>query len=103
MPSGGKGDIIGNAGRIGLEDNRLRHGPPSGRHPTSLRKDRTLREYLVKVKDSDVWSLRTAFRHLTACRIVGIDLDDGWIKRLTSSETRNGCGLKDLYYVERPA
>jgi hypothetical protein len=68
---------------------------------TSLGKDRSVKKYLLKMGDRDSWSLRTAFRHLMTCRIVGVNLDGTWIRRFISPKAKKGRGLRDNYYMMR--
>jgi hypothetical protein len=75
--------------------------PFSEDHLTSLSKNQSLREYLLKREDTDSWSLRTAFRYLMACRIVGVDPDDAWIRRLISSRVKKDHDLEAQYYIKR--
>ncbi len=67
----------------------------------SLGKDRSIAEYLMKMEERDAWSLKTAFRHLMACRIIGVKLDETWIRRLVSFRARQDHNLRDSYYLKR--
>ena len=75
--------------------------PFSERELVSLSKDSSIREYLMKIEDRHSWSIRIAFRHLMACRIVGIVLDDAWIRRFILERAKEGHDLRDDYYRHR--
>jgi hypothetical protein len=67
----------------------------------SLSKDRSIKEYLIKIENRHSSSIKVAFRHLIACRIVGIDPDDAWIRRFISPKAKEGHDLRRDYYRHR--
>ncbi len=64
-----------------------------------LRGDNSLRNYLLDLKDSEGWTLRTMFQYLSICRIIGVEIIPSQAQAFVEKRLDSAHQLGDGYYI----